>query len=150
MQNGEKIWNTMPIQPEVLMGWLQTEKVSREIHLLVDCLWLDLVAGIVQQALGKILAGWLLKKAWEAALQPNWLGKQSYSPRLYPCCSREHGCGHAVQLGLAQEGGCTNHGQNEVQKQDRCSHKCRWHDTKKTGHHRQLTEAGHNKFKFAF
>lgn len=76
MQNGEKSWNTMPIQPEVLMGWLQTEKVSIEIHLLVDCLWLDLVAGIIQQALGKILAGWLLKKAWEAALQPNWLGSK--------------------------------------------------------------------------
>jgi len=33
---------------------MTTEKVSTEIHLLVDGLQTDLVAGIAQQALGKI------------------------------------------------------------------------------------------------
>lgn len=74
-----------------------TEKVSIEICLLADCLqiwvrisWLPACKSLRCRSPAK--------QAW----------RRCYSPRPYQGCSREHGCGHPVQLGLAQEGGCTN------------------------------------------
>lgn len=88
-----------------------TEKVSIEIYLLADCLH-NLVSSSWLPAHKSLRSCSPAKQAW----------RQCYSPRSDQGCSRERGCGYPVQLGLAQEGGCINSGENEIQTQDHCCH----------------------------